>query len=251
MAKILSVVGALLAMGPTVMSSAPGASAAEPTYNVSLGSEGECLDEIDSAREAAGLAKFVQPTQEEATKRLPLETTSNAWDPLCKDLLNATGSKIATKEVIQDFEDGVYAFEVLASANVDCSATVDQWKSAYKNFTGLPPANDSNATVYQNKLNVSFVALYNPSPGATADCRLVTCTEVPAAQEHDGAPSDSNRQAFIFVCMTTPDVLANNQKAPFTQEQWNKISAAITGAAAVAFPSIIVVAMTVLSIAIL
>lgn len=57
---------------------------------IHAGSEGECLDEIDSAREAAGLAKFVQPTQEEATKRLPLETTSNAWDPLCKDLLNVS-----------------------------------------------------------------------------------------------------------------------------------------------------------------
>ncbi|CDJ57955.1 SAG family member [Eimeria maxima] len=251
--KIVLVVGALLALGSGTLSTMAqnGQNGQGPTYRVTLGEEGECLQEIDTARQAAGLAKFIQPTADEATKRLPLETVSNAWDPLCKDLLNPTGTKALSREDIQDFQDGTYAFEILTSGTVDCKATVDLWKGAFKNFSGLPPANTDAATVYQDKLNVSFVALYNPSTGATADCRLVTCTEIPALQKSATGDGESNRQAFIFVCMTFPDVLERDQKAPFTQEEWDRISAAITGSAAVAFPSFIVIAMTVLSIAML
>ncbi|CDI86325.1 SAG family member [Eimeria praecox] len=245
--KILSFAGALLALGSVALSSAQN----DPTYEVALGSEGQCLTEIDAAREKAGLAKFIQPTAEEATKRLPLATTTDAWSPLCKDLLNPTGSKAAPAAAIEDFEDGTYAFEILKSGDVDCEGTVSYWQSAFKNFDGLPPVNSDSAAVYKDKLNVSFVALYNPSTGATADCRLATCTEKPATVKASESDASTNRQAFIFICMTTPDVLQKDQKAPFSQAEWDKISAAVKGSAAVALPSFIVVAMTVLSIAIL
>ncbi|CDJ30947.1 SAG family member [Eimeria mitis] len=243
---ILSVAGALLALGSATFSSAQNGEGLT-TYTVTLGKEGECLTEIDEAREAAGLEKFVQPTADEPKKRLPLDTTKAAWDPLCKDLLSEGATRIS-REAISDFEEGTYAFNILSSSKVDCSETVDHWKGAHKNFEGLPPTYSANVEVYKDKLNVSFVAMYNPSSGATADCRLATCTEVVA--EGRSGPESQNRQAFIFICMTTPDILVDN-KAPFTQEEWNKISSAITGSAAVAFPSFIVVAMTVLSIAML
>ncbi|CDJ45669.1 SAG family member [Eimeria brunetti] len=241
--KIFFFVGTLLAVG-----SATPSYAAEPTYEVELGSEGECLTQIDAAREAAGLAKFATPSEE--NKKLPLATTNAAWAPLCKDLINASSPKSVRE--IQDFEEGTYAFEVLKSAKVDCDAAVDLWKGAYKNFSGLPPAgNKDTANIYKDKVNVSLVALFNPKSGATADCRVATCTEIPGAEERSIVNAEEqHRKAFIFVCMTTPDVLKSDEP-PFTQDEWDKISSAITGSAAVAFPGFILVAMSVLSIAIL
>ena len=120
------------------------------------------------------------------------------------------------------FNSGTYAFMVLPSASPDCSATVDQWKAAYKNFDGPPPANCSTPA-YDNQDNISFLALYNPSTSATADCRVVTCVELHNqpivnfnTQTIENNLEPTGNQGHALICMTTPDVLEAHRTQPFT-----------------------------------
>ncbi|CDI86326.1 SAG family member [Eimeria praecox] len=250
---LLTLVGALLAF-------VGGSSGAETTYtySVKLGDEGACLTKINSAREAAGFSNFVQANADATGKRLPAgfesddgtEYNSSAWKSVCDVLLPKTSdTNPAIAATLTKFDSGTYAFKALKSDVPDCSAVVDEWKGAYKNFDGPPPPNSKDQQLYSNPTNVSLVAIYNPSSGATADCRVVTCSRTTQTTEPQATESASG---FALICMTTPDVLPeDNSTVPFTDEQWKRIVKAIKGSAVTAVPSLLGLAATALSVALL
>ncbi|CDJ40592.1 SAG family member [Eimeria tenella] len=221
------------------------------SYSVKLGSDGECLAEVNAAREAAKLSKLQQPGGSEGAKRLPGVEPVTPWEPLCKELIPPAQGTPANAKSGNEFNSGTYAYIALNSATPNCSAAVDHWKAAYKNFSGVPPAYKDNTTLYSKQDNISFVALYNPSKDATADCRVVTCTETTTPQSPGQEGSGTQRHGYALLCMTTPDILKENESAPFTQDQWNAISRSITGSASVAVPSLVALAAASLSIAFL
>ncbi|CDJ27295.1 SAG family member [Eimeria mitis] len=201
-----------------------------PTYSVALSrfprDEGKCLDEVNAARVAAGLSELSKA--ENPTHRLPKEGSPEeeesewAWKPVCEALIpTKTKSKSTRNSDITEFQSGTYAYLPIDDPNsVDCKAVVDKWKEAYTNFDGLPPANKKDEPLYDSQENVSFVALYNPTEKATADCRVVTCTKkTPAAASFKAARTDGSttETGSALICMTVPDVLLEEEgKAPFT-----------------------------------
>ncbi|CDJ27733.1 SAG family member [Eimeria mitis] len=154
------------------------------------------------------------------------------------------------------FASGTYAFQRVDDAEApDCTAVVDEWKKSYSNFDGLPPSRKANEELYENQDNVSFVAMYNPSEDATADCRVVTCTKTtapaspPAAKQgNDGSNAEGTEtKGSAIICLTAPDVLPkSSESAPFTEDQWRQIAAALEGSASVVLPSAISLAVAVL-----
>ncbi|CDJ31130.1 SAG family member [Eimeria mitis] len=133
----------------------------------------------------------------------------------------------------------------LESETPDCAAAVSHWKDAASNFTTIPPAkSEEEKDIYEKQHNVSFVAMYNPSESAAADCRVVTCTLPAASEQSTGSfrNSGEDKKGYALLCMTTPEALTDT-KAPFTEEQWNKIKASLTGSASAAAPSLIIVAI--------
>ncbi|CDJ28590.1 SAG family member [Eimeria mitis] len=237
----------------------------QTTYNVALGEEGKCLAEVNAARVAAGFSELTKATQ--AASRLPQggkfpqsEQPKWAWKPVCEALIPTTEKSRSTSnsEDAADFQSGTYAYLPIDNADsVDCKAVVDKWKEAYTNFDGLPPANKEEKNLYDNQENVSFVALYNPSTEATADCRVVTCTKTtPAAGAAAAGGTDSTGQntetkASALICMTAPDVLADKEKAPFTEEQWEQIVTALEGSASAVAPGVVGFALAIVGLSML
>ncbi|CDJ45660.1 SAG family member [Eimeria brunetti] len=207
------------------------------------GADGQCLTEVNAARGAAGFGELKQAVEEEKEARLPDESASAeqgeyenwAWKPVCDALA-------------KKFESGTYAYmPVEDAANVNCTAVVDTWKAAYSNFSGLPPPHLGNEKLYKNHDNVSFVAMYNPSADATADCRVVTCTKKTTAGGEKGgegflprAEDAGETIGSALICMTVPDVLpAEGSTAPFSEDQWGQIVTAFEGSASAVSPCVI------------
>ncbi|CDJ33919.1 SAG family member [Eimeria mitis] len=154
------------------------------------------------------------------------------------------------------FQSGTYAYHPVENPdNVDCKAVVDKWKGAYSNFDGLPPANKEEEDLYDNQENVSFVALYNPTEKATADCRVVTCTKTTQGAEAGGgggrAEQNTETKASALICMTVPDVLAEGGDAPFTEDQWGQIVTALEGSASAVAPGVVGLALAILGLSLL
>ncbi|CDJ36470.1 SAG family member [Eimeria mitis] len=219
------------------------------TYTVNLGNTGECLAEINAAREAAGLAHFqVAKEEQHQLPKTDIEEPdppqSSPWDPVCKALIAEDTEQQGGDLEENGFESGTYAFMALESATPDCAAAVNHWKDAVSNFTTIPPPKKNEPKLYEKQQNVSFIALYNPSNDAAADCRVVTCT-LPADTEHSTfsiRKSAEDKKGYALLCMTTPEAL-NDEEAPFTDEQWNKIKTSITGSASAVAPSLLAVAI--------
>ncbi|CDJ32536.1 SAG family member [Eimeria mitis] len=221
----------------------------QPTYSVALGmfprKDGQCLAEVNAARAAAGFSEFAQAV--DPTNRLPKEGSPPeegepewAWKPVCEALIPS----------------GTYAYLPIDNADaVDCNAVVDKWKGAYSNFDELPPPNKDQEELYKKQENVSFVALYNPTKNASADCRVVTCTKTtPAAASAQGTGTQgqsSEEKASALICMTVPDVLTDGEKAPFTEEQWGQIVAALEGSASAVAPGVVGLALAFLGLSML
>ncbi|CDJ45668.1 SAG family member [Eimeria brunetti] len=214
------------------------ASANTVSYTVTVEKEGSCLTDINKARQAVGFADLVQATAGADGKRLPDKVgetpeddfNSSAWKPVCKALL----------------PNGTYAFKSLKSDSPECSAIVEEWKGFYKNFNGMPPPKSKDTQLYKDQNNVSFVAMYNPSSGATADCRVVTCTKTTQASSRGlaragpGGTEPKVETGYALICMTVPDVLPeNNSTAPFTEDQWSQIVTAFEGSAPTVVPSLL------------
>lgn len=109
------------------------------------------------------------------------------------------------------FVSGTYAFYLADSDTIDCDPVLKKWKNAYKNFEGMPPTYSQGAPVYKSDDNVSLIAMYNPSPNATADCRVVTCTKTV------DSPSSVDK-GYALMCLTAPDALNKRdpQNPPFS-----------------------------------
>ncbi|CDJ62581.1 SAG family member [Eimeria necatrix] len=227
--------------------------AAGPTikYTASLGGDVECLSEVNAAREAAGLPSFTTASDGNeltAPGGTDLEEGSE-WKKVCTHLIPTEATEaIAGSTTANPFQDGTYAFKSLTAAKPDCKETVDYWKAAYKNFTGLPPSKAEDENLYKNQDNVSFVALYNPSTGATADCRVVTCTQTTTTSTDDETESsyaagNTAKSGYALICKTMPAAFGTGSSAPFTQEQWDGIVSSLTGSASIAVPSFVALAI--------
>ncbi|CDJ27941.1 SAG family member [Eimeria mitis] len=223
------------------------------TYTVNLGETAVCLDEINDAREAAGLARFVTGNTEDlAWPKTGSEGTkqqTNAWDPVCKALIEDDSQEPEESPASSEFKSGTYAFMALESETPDCAAAVSHWKDAASNFTTIPPAKTEETDLYDKQQNVSFIAMYNPSNGAAADCRVVTCTLPPNSGPvaFNIRKAAEEKKGYALLCMTTPDAL-KDEKVPFTDDQWNKIKASITGSASAVAPSLLAVAIAALGL---
>ncbi|CDJ40616.1 SAG family member [Eimeria tenella] len=219
-------------------------------YTAKIGGSVECLGEVNAAREAAGFANFIkaETEKEKITDPGSTELPEGGWKDLCEHLIPAPPEAYNAQTSAEAFQDGTYAFKSLADADPNCKETVDYWKAAYKNFTGLPPSKSKDEKLYNNQDNVSFVALYNPSSNATADCRVVTCTQTntttpqPDTVSRDGN-TEATKKGYALICKTTPAAFENDASAPFTQEQWDKIRSSLTGSASVAAPSLVALAI--------
>ncbi|CDJ33879.1 SAG family member [Eimeria mitis] len=210
------------------------------TYTVDLGEPNVCLDEINAAREGAGLAHFL--VAEKGLETWPktdaksVSQQAKPWDPVC-DALIKKEEEITVQQGAEgnEFPSGTYAFMALDTAEADCAAAVSHWKDAASNFTSLPPPKTEGEELYEKQHNVSFIAMYNPSEKATADCRVVTCTQATTPVVFSSRSGAGEKKGYALLCMTTPDAL-EDEEAPFTEEQWKKIKASITGSASAVAP---------------
>ncbi|CDJ31543.1 SAG family member [Eimeria mitis] len=240
------------------------------TYAVKLGKDGTCLSEINDARKKAGFNDFVIPQAETKEKRLPEQGEPDSdnyaewvWKPVCDVLIpqEATG-KSSDTDAGKKFVSGTYAFQVVDAASPSCTAVVEKWKNAYSNFNGLPPPNTDSQELYTSRENISFVAMYNPSDDATADCRVVTCTrkitttpqgvlsDVGEEEEEETPKNEETKEGSALICMTTPDVLPDNsENPPFTEEQWGQIVTAFEGSASAVLPTFLGLVAALLGVA--
>ncbi|CDJ40602.1 SAG family member (sag12) [Eimeria tenella] len=216
-------------------------------YKATLGTGPQCFDEINAAREAAGLAEFIAATSTDQKLPEPGQEAlaDGKWKDLCEYLIPMQVETLADQAPTNPFSGGTYAFKKLTDEQHSCKETVDYWKAAFKNFTGLPPSKNDAGELYNSQDNVSFVALYNPSANASADCRVVTCTQTTGVASKSASTSAdtgsaTTKSGFALLCKTVPTVFANDTTAPFTQEQWDKIVSSLTGSTSIAAPSLVV-----------
>ncbi|CDJ40599.1 SAG family member [Eimeria tenella] len=240
----------LLVLSNSISGSLQQGGTATIKYTASLGATVQCLNEINTAREAAGLPNFTKATDSNALPspgEQELQQDSE-WRKLCEHLIPTQEAiyQAATKAE-NPFKDGTYAFKSLTDAQPSCNDTVDYWKAAFKNFTGLPPSKSQANGLYDKQDNASFVALYNPSSNATADCKVVTCTKTTtdAGEEadEDTRAGQSSQSGHALICKTMPAAFADENAAPFTQQQWDAIVSSLTGSAAFAVPSLVGIAL--------
>ncbi|CDJ62570.1 SAG family member [Eimeria necatrix] len=218
-------------------------------YTASLGDSVQCLDQINTARGAAGLPNFTEATD---TNTLPSPGAQelqqgSEWRKLCEHLIPTQEANYqAATKADNPFKDGTYAFKSLTGAQFSCNDTVDYWKASFKNFTGLPPSKSQANGLYDKQDNASFVALYNPSSNATADCKFVVCTKTTTDAGDDAEDTrvvQSSQSGYALICKTMPAAFADENTAPFTQQQWDAIVSSLTGSATFPVPSLVGVAL--------
>ncbi|CDJ31542.1 SAG family member [Eimeria mitis] len=147
-------------------------------------------------------------------------------------------------------------------SSLSCTDVVEKWKNAYSNFSGLPPPKKDTEVLYTSRENISFVAIYNPSKDATADCRVVTCTrkitnapagllsDVGEEEGEEDTKTEETKEGSALICMTTPDVLPDNsENPPSTEEQWGQIVTAFEGTASTVLPTFLGLAAALLGVA--
>ncbi|CDJ66267.1 SAG family member [Eimeria necatrix] len=226
-------------------------------YKASIGQSPVCLSEVNTARQAVGLPNFAEATND-AKLNDPQGAElqdDNDWKKVCEYLIPTQETTPVTEAIAtKPFEDGTYAFKALDDTEPNCKETVDYWKAAYKNFPGLPPSKTGNETLYKNQDNVSFVALYNPLSNATADCRVVTCTQTTTSTAGTDMRSpettpETTKNGYALICKTMPAAFGDGNSAPFTQEQWDRIISSLTGSALIAAPSFVALASVTFGIA--
>ncbi|CDJ31544.1 SAG family member [Eimeria mitis] len=214
---------------------------ATTTYDVKLGEDGACLSEINAARKKTGFNDFVVPQADAKEKRLPEQGVKDSgeydawvWRPVCDVLIpKEAAGKSSDVEAGKKFMSGTYAFQIVDAANLSCNDVVEKWKNAYSNFNGRD--------------NISFVAMYNPSEDATADCRVVTCTRTVTTapsglpseaeqqeeegEEEEGAKTEETKAGSALICMTTPPSEAQQQEEEEEEEEGAKTEETKAGSA--------------------
>ncbi|CDJ45673.1 SAG family member [Eimeria brunetti] len=217
-------------------------SSGTPPYTVTLGEEPVCLSDINDARAAAGLEHFATPSDGDGKGMWPQITNTEAndksWYPVCEALIKADGKEQRSEsDAVNSFKTGTYAYMALPTADADCATAVEHWKAAFSNFTTTPPSKTQGSELYSKQQNISFVAMYNPTTSATADCRVVTCAKAATSRSQT-----ESKTGHALLCTTTPDAFTDGTTPPFTEDQWSKITASLTGSSSVVAPSLLVFA---------
>ncbi|CDJ32936.1 SAG family member [Eimeria mitis] len=222
-----------------------------------------CSVQMNAARD---LVRFAELTAgENEGEKLPIDETSRALartvaeyvESVCTALKGnaASAPKSATL-------DGTYAYAVQEGATADCEAAVEHWKAAFSNFNGLPPQYTEGT---DNRQNISFISLFNPSENPKVDCAYFTCPAKKAGKQQQevveddqeegeeeetgggnsngngpgqgsGSETTTDKEVKALVCVTTPKAL-NKDAAPYTQAQWDQITAGLNKSAAPALPT--------------
>ncbi|CDJ36906.1 SAG family member [Eimeria mitis] len=234
----------------------------------------QCLTQMNEARAAAGL-----PDLKESEDLLPItgepgrqgQGESDFWSKLCAKVV-ATPAVLASSE--GTLPKGTYAYFATVESEGDCAAAVEYWKGGFSLFEEKLPEkySQSEPKVYANAKAVSFVALFNPKPDPTVSCAFVKCpatttttTKTPEEEEPtepSGGSSGGNgdhgsnggnggggggrrlaqpeaTSTFnAIVCITSPEALLDDQ-APFSQEVWDKIAAALSSGISSALPAVL------------
>ncbi|CDJ40597.1 SAG family member [Eimeria tenella] len=214
-------------------------------YTAKLAASVQCLNEINTVQEAARLSHFTQATEKtQLTAPDSNDLVGNSeWRKICEHLMATQEANYqVVTEVENPFKDGTYAFKSLTDAQPSCNETLDYWKAAFKNFTILSLSKSQANGLYDKQDNGSFVALYNPSSTATAECRIVTCTKTTSSTVNQRIESEAEvttEYGYALICKTMPAALADENSAPFTQQQWDGIISSLTGSASVAVPELV------------
>ncbi|KAL8270814.1 hypothetical protein Esti_005288 [Eimeria stiedai] len=208
----------------------------------------DCLKEANAARTGVGFPVFKEAA---ADQKLPItdiqaqartqgtEDGAPSGDDkqkvfltsVCEALQEPKTEEGTTTEA--DKLKGIYMYASQTSKSGNCAAAVHYWKEGLNNFSNLPPPYSKDSSQYTEQQNISFVGLYNPGQNPALDCAVITCQ--PSAKGRNDAdlqpqPPASAKGAdtsfepvYSLLCLSTPQALQNN-KMPFTQEEWNKIT---------------------------
>ncbi|CDJ36594.1 SAG family member [Eimeria mitis] len=229
----------------------------------------DCSASMNEARKLVGFAEFtVGETTEEKLPIDPVSKTAGATpatyvESVCTALKASEASPAKSGAL-----DGTYAYAVQEGTDADCEAAVDHWKAGLSNFKSLPPEYTEETELYKNPQNISFISLFNPNENPKVDCVYFTCpakenkpkqqsTDVvgdtgsngekdPSAGEGDGddeedpaaggeSETTTDKEVKALLCITTPNALTQGA-APYTQAQWDQITAGLNKNAAHALP---------------
>lgn len=194
----------------------------------------KCLKEMNDARRLAGLVDFNDGSASEETS-VPIKD-QNFVDSACLDAATLLSSLplFPPKGSYAGRKYAVYAFAARKGSELDCAAAVNYWKSVFSNISsgGLPPPFSIRERFYQSPDNLSFLALFNPSGNPTIDCASITCPlkDYEAAEAQQAKQETKTSPPFIngygISCFTSPDPYTED-KPPYTQQQWEKITQAL------------------------
>ncbi|OEH76497.1 SAG family member [Cyclospora cayetanensis] len=179
-----------------------------------------CLSDMNEPRTAAGLSELKAPAASTEQTKVAnalgkegkTETTKYLQD-LCTDLIATNPPKTTTK--------GTVAYHVQTGSEGSCSAAVDYWKSGFSLFNNqLPPSYSSSSPsdIYKNGQAVSFVALYNPKPGPTAECAFVKCpattNTTPSTPPSSSGGSQTPNSQGVSNGLSSPQNQSQEEKNP-------------------------------------
>ncbi|CDJ36648.1 LOW QUALITY PROTEIN: SAG family member [Eimeria mitis] len=233
---------------------------------------------MNAARNRVGFAELTVGKEE--GEKLPIDAASSVRDGTVDAYVGSVCTALKGDEVSAQGSAtlaGTYAYAVQEGASADCEAAVEHWKAAFSNFNGLPPRLPPQYTEdtepYDNPQNISFISLFNPSENPKVDCAYFTCPAkkagkqqqdvVPPLKEPEeveeddpessndvespnpggGSESITDKEVKALVCVTTPDAL-KKESAPYTQAQWDQITAGLNKNAAPALPTFLGFAAT-------
>ncbi|KAL8436765.1 hypothetical protein ACSSS7_001467 [Eimeria intestinalis] len=216
--------------------------AASEDRTLKVGSNSFCLFAMTEAREAVGLGQ-VASSLELIPDIYQIEKPTGVWENVCDTLLDGKPFKPTTDP------KGTYALFGLGEAGQDsqemeltasqCSAAVQSWQKGFSQFNADPPTKNKFDYVSASPEQVSFVTLYNPSPGGTGECAVATCKSTPTSR------AGKTRTVSGLVCMTSPNGFDNTPL--FTEAQWKNIRKAFSSSASTAMPSLVALGVVVLA----
>ncbi|CDJ33654.1 SAG family member [Eimeria mitis] len=251
-----------------------GANAAGSAADTYTAKRVDCSASMNEARKLVGFAEFTEgQTAEEKLPIDPVSKTAGATgttyiESVCSALKAVRRDTEFLNSQLPCALDGTYAYAVQEGTDADCEAAVDHWKAALSNFKSLPPQYTEDTELYKDPQNVSFISLFNPKENPKVDCAYFTCpakenkpkqqsTDVvggtgdngekdPNADEGDGddeeepetgegSETTTDKEVKALLCITTPNALTQGA-APYTQAQWDQITAGLNKNAAHALP---------------
>ncbi|XP_026192963.1 putative protein TPRXL [Cyclospora cayetanensis] len=198
-----------------------------------------CLSDMNEPRTAAGLSELKAPAASTEQTKVAnalgkegkTETTKYLQD-LCTDLIAVRPVTVAVFAPLhvntnsqtnppKTTTKGTVAYHVQTGSEGSCSAAVDYWKSGFSLFNNqLPPSYSSSSPsdIYKNGQAVSFVALYNPKPGPTAECAFVKCpattNTTPSTPPSSSGGSQTPNSQGVSNGLSSPQNQSQEEKNP-------------------------------------